>query len=51
LQLLVIVALLVDAFILGAAWQLLSDPIKRKNILRHFSRPVNEKMELESMKK
>ncbi len=44
LQLLVIFALMVDAFILGAAWQLLSDPKKRRNILEYFSRPANKKL-------
>jgi hypothetical protein len=47
LQLLVTAALMVDAFILGAAWQLLSDPVKRQNIFRRFSRPKNEKTLLE----
>jgi len=41
LQALVTVALMVDAFILGATWQLLSDPVKRKKI---FSRLVKLKM-------
>ncbi|HYB04332.1 MAG TPA: hypothetical protein VED17_07715 [Nitrososphaerales archaeon] len=40
LQLLVIVALMIDAFILGASWQLLSDPKRRRNIFRRFSSPA-----------
>jgi hypothetical protein len=34
---LVIVALMIDAFILGATWQLLSDPKRRRNLFRRFS--------------
>jgi hypothetical protein len=38
LQALVTLALMIDAFILGATWQLLSDPVKRKSILKRFSK-------------
>jgi hypothetical protein len=37
LEVLVIAALMVDAFILGATWQLLSDPKRRRNLFRRFS--------------
>jgi len=47
-QMLVTLALMVDAFILGATWQLLSDPKKRQSILGRLSRhPARQKLDLE----
>jgi hypothetical protein len=44
LQVLVTIALMVDAFILGATWQLMSDPAKRKNIFKRFTKPQKVKI-------
>lgn len=38
LEALVTFALMIDAFILGATWQLLSDPAKRRTVLQKLAR-------------